>query len=209
MHIGLKGDNEMKIDIPVQPRRDTDFPSYVNWYLSNILIPYPLYIITTVDGNGIPNAQPNSWGLPYGSGNLNMFLFSTWTRHHTPQNVLETKEFVVNIHYPRGVDEIEASGLTSIPSRIVKTPRIAECKAHLECEYLWSHAVEISDDVSDIIIAGKIVAASADEDVLYGSAEEKLDAMETPYITNRDWKAKDPQMCGIISQIRNFWEMSR
>jgi len=217
-----------KIDIPVQPRKGIDFASYVNWYLSNILIPYPLYIITTVDGNGIPNAQPNSWGLPYGSGNLNMFLFSTWTRHHTPQNVLDTKEFVVNIpsrdvvrqvmktveHYPRGVDEIKASRLTSIPSRIVKTPRIAECKAHLECEYLWSHTVKISDDVSDIIIAGKIVAASADEDVLYGSAEEKLDAMETPYITNRsvdgrDWKAKDPQMCGIISQIKNFWEMSR
>ena len=64
MHTGLEGDNEMKIDIPVQPRKDTDFPSYVNWYLSNILIPYPLYIITTVGGNGVPNAQPNSWGLP-------------------------------------------------------------------------------------------------------------------------------------------------
>jgi len=158
---------------------------------------------------------------------MNIFLFSDWAHHHTPQNVLETKEFVINIpsrdivkqvmktveHFPRGVDEIVASSLTSIPSRIVKTPRIAECKAHLECKYLWSHEVKISDDVTDIVIAGEIVAASADEDVLCGSVEEKLKAMKIPYITNRsvdgrDWKAKDPKMCGIISQIKDFWEMT-
>jgi flavin reductase (DIM6/NTAB) family NADH-FMN oxidoreductase RutF len=158
---------------------------------------------------------------------MNIFLFSDWAHHHTPQNVLETKEFVINIpsrdivkqvmktveHFPRGVDEIVASSLTSIPSRIVKTPRITECKAHLECKYLWSHEVKISDDMTDIVIAGEIVAASADEDVLCGSAEEKLKAMKIPYITNRsvdgrDWKAKDPKMCGIISQIKDFWEMT-
>ena len=217
----------MKIDVPVPPPEDTDYPlDFGNWFLGNILIPYPLYIITTIDKNGIPNAQPNTWGLPYGSGSLPMFLFSTWTQHHTPQNVLETREFVVNIpsrdavrqvmktveHFPRSVDEIKASGLTSIPSRVVKTPRIVECKAHLECTYLWSHTAKISENVTDIIIAGKIVAASADEDILFGSAEEKLNAMKTPYLTNRsvegrNWKVKSPQMCGIISQLENFWEM--
>ena len=228
MHNKLAGDNIMKIDIPARPPKEAEFPTYINWFMSNILIPYPLYIITTVDGNGIPNAQPNTWGLPYGSGNLNMFLFSSWTRHHTPQNVLETKEFVINIpsrdivkqvmktveSFPRGVDEIKASGLKAIPSKIVKTPRIAECQAHLECRYLWSHTAKISDEVTDIVIAGEIVAASADEEVLYCRAKEKIAAMRIPYLTNRNidarnWKVKDPQMCGIITQLKDFWKMTR
>ena len=53
----------MKIYVPLKPLKENEFPSYVNWFLSNILVPYPLYIITSIDRNGVPNAQPNSWGF--------------------------------------------------------------------------------------------------------------------------------------------------
>jgi flavin reductase (DIM6/NTAB) family NADH-FMN oxidoreductase RutF len=218
----------VKVEIPVRAPEGTDFPSYVPWFFSNILLPYPLYIITTVDGNGIPNAQPNSWGLPYGSGDVQMFLFSCWTTHHTYENVLETGEFVVNVpgidfvkevmrtveHYPRGVDEIEASGLTALASARVKAPRIGECKAHLECTYLWSQTVPLWEAVENAVIAGQVVAASADEDVLHGRGVSKLAALRTPYITNRSvdassWTATGPQLCGLVGQVKDFWEMTR
>jgi len=218
----------VKVEIPVRVPEGTDFPSYVPWFFSNILLPYPLYIITTVDGNGIPNAQPNSWGLPYGSGDVQMFLFSCWTTHHTYENALETGEFVVNIpaidfvkevmrtveHYPRGVDEIEASGLTALASARVKAPRIGECKAHLECTYLWSQTVPLWEAVENAVIAGQVVAASADEDVLHGRGVSKLAALRTPYITNRSvdassWTATGPQLCGLVGQVKDFWEMTR
>ena len=48
----------MKVDIPISPPEGIGFPDFIGWFHSNILIPYPLYIITTVDENGIPNAQP-------------------------------------------------------------------------------------------------------------------------------------------------------
>jgi flavin reductase (DIM6/NTAB) family NADH-FMN oxidoreductase RutF len=218
----------MKVDIPLQAPEGTEFPPYVPWTFSNILLPYPLYIITTVDGNGTPNAQPNSWGLPYGSGDVQMFLFSCWTTHHTYENVLETGEFVINIpsidvvravmrtveHYPRGVDEIEASGLTALPSRQVKAPRIGECKAHLECTHLWSQAVPLWEGVESVVMAGQVVASSADEDVLYGDGVAKLTALRIPYITNRSvdassWTATGPQMCGLVGQMQDLWEMTR
>jgi flavin reductase (DIM6/NTAB) family NADH-FMN oxidoreductase RutF len=218
----------VKVEIPVRAPEGTDFPPYVPWFFSNILLPYPLYIITTVDGNGIPNAQPNSWGLPYGSGDLQMFLFSCWTTHHTYENALETGEFVVNVpaidfvkevmrtveHYPRGVDEIEASGLTALASARVKAPRIGECKAHLECTYLWSQTVPLWEAVENAVIAGQVVAASADEDVLHGHGVSKLATLRTPYITNRSvdassWTATGPQLCGLVGQVKDFWEMTR
>jgi len=49
----------------------------------------------------------------------------------------------------------------------------------------------ISDEVTDVVIAGEIVVASADEDVLYGTAENKLEAMKIPYITNLSVDGKD------------------
>ena len=87
----------VKVEIPVHPPQGADYPTYLPWFFSNVLLPCPLYIITTVDGKGVPNAQPNSWGLPYGAGDVPMFLFSCWTTHHTYENVLETGEFVVNV----------------------------------------------------------------------------------------------------------------
>ena len=142
----------------------------------------------------MPNAQPNSWGLPYGSGPMQMFLFSCRSTHHTFENALATGAFVVNLpsvdmckcvmrtvrHYPRGVDEIVASGLTPLPSKQVIVPGIAECKVHLECTVLWHHTVPLCEGVADAVIAGQIVAASADRDVLEGPAVEKLAAMATP-----------------------------
>ncbi len=163
----------MKASIPLRAPEGVDFPPYLPWVFSSILLPCPLYIITTVDEAGVPNAQANSWGLPYGAGDMQMFLFSCETTHHTFENALATREFVVNVpsvdvstqvmrtarHYPRGVDEIKASGLTPLPSRSVAAPGIAECKAHLECTVLWHHVVTLSEGHGCAVIAGKIVAA--------------------------------------------------
>jgi hypothetical protein len=60
MDLGTLGNSIMKIDIPLDPPEETKFRDSIGWFYSNILIPFPLCIITTVDENGISNAQPNS-----------------------------------------------------------------------------------------------------------------------------------------------------
>ena len=64
------------------------------------------------------------------------------------------------------------------------------------------------------MIAGLVVAASADEDVLNGDGVGKLAAMRTPYITNRSvdaasWTATGPQLCGLVGGMKDLWEMTR
>jgi hypothetical protein len=38
--------------------------------------------------------------------------------------------------------------------------------------------------------------------------------LRTPYITNRSvdaasWTATGPQLCGLVGEMKNFWEMTR
>ncbi len=214
----------MKIDIPVNPPEEIKFPDFIGWFHSNILIPYPLYIITTVDENGIPNAQPNSWGLPFGDKFGQFFIFHSWASHHTIQNVIATKEFVVNVpsedkvsqvmktveHYPRGTDEIAASGLTSIPSTVVKVPRIKECKAHFECRLCWHKQTHPrGDDDAGVVVLGEIAAASGDEEVLAGTPMEKIQRMKTVLLLSRNvdtvnMKITNPMTYGTIDRLKDF-----
>jgi flavin reductase (DIM6/NTAB) family NADH-FMN oxidoreductase RutF len=219
----------MKIDIPLEPPADLGFPEYIGWFLSNILIPYPLYIITTVDEAGIPNAQPNTWGLPFGDRAGQFFVFHDTSDHHTLQNVLATREFVVNLpseecipqvmktveHYPRGVDEVTASGLTAIPSTMVKAPRVAECKAHFECQVCWckeSHSC--GADTVAMLVLGRIVAASADADVLGGTSSEKMARLRSAYVVSRNvdllqMKITSPLAFGTIDRLKDFVKLEK
>lgn len=189
-----------KMDVPVNIPDGVNFSEYRNkyqlkrWIWRHIQIPYPMYIITTVDENGVSNAEVNTWGLPFGFAPDQMFMFVCGKAHHTAQNVLRSKEFVVNvpgsnigrkaektaIPYPEGIDEVKESSLTAIPSRVVKPPKIKECKAHFECKLEWYRYVDKKGKV--IVFCGRIVAASADKKVLVGDIESKIKRMKTIYV---------------------------
>jgi flavin reductase (DIM6/NTAB) family NADH-FMN oxidoreductase RutF len=100
------------------------------------------------------------------------------TKRHTAQNIQATGEFVVNVvpfdreilekvqitalSFPKGVNELEAAQLTAIPARIVRPPRIGECRSHFECVVEWTKQwLE-----TRLTIVGRVVAASVDRDCL-------------------------------------------
>ena len=219
----------MKVNIPLTPPEEIEFPDFVGWFHSNILIPSPLYIITTVDEQGIPNAQPNTWGLPFGDIFGQFFVFYDWASHHTIQNVRATKEFVINIpsedqisqvmrtveHYPRGVDEIAASGLTAAPSTAVKVPRIEECKAHFECRLCWyKETHNRGQDDTGVLVLGEIVTASGDRDILTGTSPEKVERMKTTYVLSRNvdalhMKTTNSMTYGTIDRLKDFLELEK
>lgn len=219
----------MKSEIPFRPPAEIDFPDFIGWFLSNILIPYPLYIITTVDEHGIPNAQPNSWGLPFGDEFGQFFIFYDWASHHTIQNVIATQEFVINVpseesihqvmrtveHFPRGVDEIAASGLTAIPSSVVSVPRIEECKAYFECRLHWhARTHRRGEDDAGVLVLGEIVAASADAEVLGGTSPEKIERMKTVYVLSRsvdtlNMQTTNSMTYGTIDQLKDFLKLEK
>ncbi|WP_457554459.1 flavin reductase family protein [Candidatus Pyrohabitans sp.] len=124
-------------------------------------------VVSTASPRGISNAAPFSFNMPV-SFSPPIFAIASQPTHDTWRNIRETGEFVVNfvgeelgdkIHilerdFPYEVSEIEKAGLTEMPSRKVRPPRIAEAYAWLECRLY--DARELGDHV---LIAGEVLLA--------------------------------------------------
>jgi flavin reductase (DIM6/NTAB) family NADH-FMN oxidoreductase RutF len=132
-------------------------------------------VITTVDERGRVNAAPVATCLR-NNHTPTCFEFTMDARKHTAENVQSTAEFVVNIvpfdravlekvqvtalGFPKGVNELAVAGLTAIPSKVVKPPRIGECLSHFECKVEWTKQWL----GSRMTIVGRVAAASVDRD---------------------------------------------
>lgn len=148
-----------------------------DWHPS--VLPGQVVLVTTVDHDGNPNVAPKSW-ITMVAFRGPILAFGCSTDHATFRNAEATGEFVVNLPpdtladrvwaLPRwhGAERIERSGLTLLPAQAVAPPLVAECRAHLECEL---------DDVKrygeEVVVFGRIVAASIDADCLDGDFEEQ------------------------------------
>ena len=121
--------------------------------LLGIVAPRPIAFVSTIDEEGIYNLAPFSFFNCF-SSNPPIVIFSANRRvgnnttKDTLANVISSGECVINavshniirqvtlcsVDYPKDVDEFTKSGLTPIPSDIVRPPRVKECLAHLECK---------------------------------------------------------------------------
>lgn len=122
-------------------------------YLLGAIGPRPIAFASTVDENGSPNLSPFSFFNVF-SANPPILIFSPARRvrnnttKHTLENVLKTKEVVINIvnfdivqqmslsstEYAEGVNEFEKSGLTMLKSDLIKPFRVAESPVQFECK---------------------------------------------------------------------------
>lgn len=149
-------------------------------FWTNFPIVGGIVVVTTVDSIGRENAAPKNWCIPF-SYDPPMILFSCDMKHDTAKNILETKEFVVNIPgeelfmkvimmdkaLPHGESEIKFANLTSLPSKKVKPPIIKECRAHAECKLEWYKELGPSiDSGTSVLIAGRIISSSIDNDLI-------------------------------------------
>src|SRR5438067_1969652 len=143
-----------------------------------IVAPRPIGWITSIGASGAINLAPYS----YFNGVLSrppVVMFSSEGRKDSLAFVEETKEFVCNLAtwdlrekmnvtsapYPRGVNEMEAAGLTAAPCRLVKPPRVAESPCALECRYLQT--VPLHDEngkpLNGFVIIGRVIGVHIDE----------------------------------------------
>ena len=137
------------------------------------IIPRPIALVTTVDGEGRINAAPFSFFnclsadppiLAIGVENNADMSFKD-----TGHNIRMTEVFTVNIvsfaiaeamhvcgaKYPRGVDELKEAGLTAMPGEKVASPFIVEAPAAFECK----RHVTLELGRSRQIVMGEIVYA--------------------------------------------------
>lgn len=141
-----------------------------------IVTPRPVGWISSLDAEGRANLAPYSYFNLF-SESPHVLFFSSHGRKHSLSNVEATGEFVCNLaveaHYlamhqtGAAVDEDEFAyaGLTPVPSRLVKPPRVAESPAALECRYLWTKEIfDMNGETTEFfVVAGQVVGVHLDE----------------------------------------------
>jgi flavin reductase (DIM6/NTAB) family NADH-FMN oxidoreductase RutF len=136
----------MELDL-AGPHRDNAYR-----ILSGLITPRPIALTTTVDEHGRVNAAPFSFFNLLGDSPPIVGICpgdrSPGVPKDTARNIRMTQEFVVNLvdealaeamnlcssPLPPGEDETQIASLTTLPSSIVKPPRIAESPVSLECK---------------------------------------------------------------------------
>jgi flavin reductase (DIM6/NTAB) family NADH-FMN oxidoreductase RutF len=151
--------------------------------LTGAVIPRPIGWISTISEDGIPNLAPFSFFNAIGEDPPHV-MFSTVrpnnTNKDTLNNVLATKQFVVNMvvediveqmnitsqSVSSEVNEFELAGLTPIPSVKVKAPRVKESPINMECELVHHYTLEDNKNGGATIIIGRVIMFHVDESVL-------------------------------------------
>ena len=123
--------------------------------LLGAVAPRPIALASTVDRDGQINLSPFSFFNIF-SSRPPVLVFSPSRRQrdnttkHTLENILETKEVVINTvsysiveqvslassEYEKGVNEFLKAGLTALKSDRVKPPRVKESPVSFECRVL-------------------------------------------------------------------------
>lgn len=148
----------------------TEDPLNIYKLLVGAIVPRPIAFVSSLSEDGVRNLAPFSFFTAI-SANPPVICFSPMVRasdghtKDTLNNIRATGEFVVNIvseefaermniasqEFPPEVDEFEKSGLTAVPSDVVKPPRVGESHVNMECRL-----VQIVD-VSEKPLGGSIV----------------------------------------------------
>lgn len=167
--------------------------------LLSAVAPRPICFASTIDAEGQVNLSPFSFFNVF-SSNPPVMIFSPARRgrdntsKHSFQNVKEVPEVVINIvnypiveqmslsstEYAKGVNEFVKSGLTEVPSDLVKPPRVGESPVSFEC---------VVDDVIELgrnggagnLVISRVVKIHVDKQYL--NEEGKLDTLKLDLVS--------------------------
>ncbi len=156
-----------------------------------LVAPRPIGWISSLAPDGKPNLAPYSFfnAVSYtppqvifsGGPRVESLPGEAWSRKDSVANIEATGDFVANIvtwdlkdamnkssvEAPPDFDEFAHAGLTMAPSEVVKAPRVAEAKIHLECVYLQSVILKAKEGYGpNIIVVGEVVGIHIDDSVL-------------------------------------------
>jgi flavin reductase (DIM6/NTAB) family NADH-FMN oxidoreductase RutF len=160
--------------------------------LNAIIAPRPIGWISSVDLQGVPNLAPYSF---FNAFNYDppIIGFSGISRTDSVRNAEDTGEFVWNLvtrelgeqmnatSAPVGseVDEFTLAGVTAMPSRLVKAPRVGESRAAMECKVI--HVVQYRDrhgvSLDGRMVLGEVVAVHIDKTLIQDGVYQTAKAM--------------------------------
>lgn len=160
--------------------------------LTGLVIPRPIGWISTVDENGINNLAPFSFFNVVGEDPPHVMFSTVRTgdkNKDTLNNVLANKQFVVNLvtedvveqmnttsnAVENTVDEFQLANLTPISCELIKPKRVAEAKAHFECEMVHHYFLEDHKNGGACIVIGKVLMMHINDEILLENYRINLD----------------------------------
>lgn len=157
----------MKIDPKNYETRD------IQKLMTSCIVPRPIAFVSTTNKNGLPNAAPFCFftGITPSPPTIAFSVMrkgGEYQKKDTIKNIESSRDFVVNIvdealssamnmasgSYPSDMSEFDLTGLRSLPSDLIKSPRIAEAPISLECKL--RSILELGDLPASLVI-GEIV----------------------------------------------------
>ncbi|MDE5447035.1 flavin reductase family protein [Bradyrhizobium sp. CSA207] len=146
-----------------------------------IIAPRPIGWISSMNSQGQLNLAPYSF---FNAFNYDppILGFASITWKDSVKNVADTGEFVWNLvtkdlgdqmnktssPVPHGVSEFDVAGLSTVPSRHVKVPRVLESRAAMECKV--TEIIEFKnwkgEKVGGWLVLGEVVAVYIDKSLI-------------------------------------------
>ncbi len=171
--------------------------SVLNWedaykLLIGSIVPRPIGWVSTVSAAGIHNIAPFSFFNGFGANPV-ILGFSPMSTNVLPQkdtlaNVRAVGEFVINIAteetlvqmdttgriYPPEIDEFEVTGLTPVPSHVVKPPRILESPINFECKVFQLVPLGEGDGSATLVLGRAVHVHVSDRVIREGKIDPAL-----------------------------------
>lgn len=185
-------------------------------FLSALVIPRPIALVSSRDAHGQHNAAPFSFFNLFSEDPAVVVLgFSSRSedkaedsRKDTLKNIERVGAFVVNMvdrpmavgmnvcatQFPANINEAEAAGFTMAPCRFVDVKRIAEAPVSLECRLY--QRIELS--YRRALVLGEVLCVHVRDDILDPKTKrvipEKYDPLARLYGTHYAWLGERFQM---------------
>ena len=146
--------------------------------LNSIVVPRPIAWISTVSATGVANVAPHSYTTVL-SPNPPIVCFVSVGRKDSLTNAESTGDFVYNVaglelieeinrsaaDFPSDVSEFDWTGLTPIPSDVVRSPRVAEAPIALEARLLDIQQIATTNNY---LISGEVVRIHLHDRIMSG-----------------------------------------
>ncbi len=168
----------MIIDFRTLPPRDR-----YRWMIASV-VPRPIAFVSTISNEGQTNLAPFSYfnGV---SSDPPVVSIAIGTKaggvvKDTLRNIEQNGELVINIvseeiaepmvlcsgEWPSEQSEFDLSGLTAVPSQLVKPPRVGESPLSLECRLL--QVVKVGEPATSLVLASVLMLHVDDEMLVDG-----------------------------------------
>mmetsp|Transcript_34059 Transcript_34059/g.87319 ORF Transcript_34059/g.87319 Transcript_34059/m.87319 type:complete len:275 (-) Transcript_34059:102-926(-) len=168
--------------VPIDPAKvKTCYPLMISAY-----VPRPIALISSMSADGVGNVAPYSYSGCVGHDPPAIAISINNKGAGGPvkdsaNNILATKEFVVNImsdwyveaanhtcgNFDPDVNEMELAGLTPQPSTCVRPPRVGESAVQFECRLIHTHEMTNKQgEVTSTLVVGEVVMFHIHEECL-------------------------------------------